>query len=208
MKQEHLPVILLIAVCCVFVWSFLGCYDPFTWLLEVLPALIGVPILVITYRRFPLTNLLYVLIAVHAVILMVGGHYTYARVPLFDWLRDTFEWSRNHYDKVGHFAQGFVPAMISREVLLRVTPLRPGKMLAFLAISICMAISACYELIEWAVAEMTSTGAADFLGTQGDVWDTQKDMAFCLVGAVVALLLLSRVHDRQLKKRVSCETSL
>jgi len=123
-------------------------------------------------------------------------------------LRDTFEWSRNHYDKVGHFAQGFVPAMISREVLLRATPLRPGKMLAFLVISICMAISACYELIEWAVAEMTAAGAVDFLGTQGDVWDTQKDMAFCLAGAVVALLLLSRVHDRQLKKRVSCGTSL
>jgi len=207
-KQERLPVILLIAVCGVFVWSFLGCYDLFTWLLEVLPALIGIPILVITYRRFPLTNLLYVLIAVHAVILMVGGHYTYARVPLFDWLRDTFEWSRNHYDKVGHFAQGFVPAMISREVLLRVTPLRPGKMLTFLVISICMAISACYELIEWTVAEMTATGAADFLGTQGDVWDTQKDMAFCLAGAVVALLLLSRVHDRQLEKRLSCGTSL
>ena len=160
--------------------------------------MLALPILAYTYRRFPLTDLTYVLIAVHAVILMVGGHYTYARVPLFDWIRDAFDLSRNHYDKVGHFAQGFVPAIIGREILLRKSPLQPGKWLAFIVVSICLAISAVYELIEWVVAELTASGAEDFLGTQGDVWDTQKDMAYCLAGVIIALILLSRFHDRQL----------
>ena len=194
MKRLHQ--ILLIVLAAVFVWSYIGCYDPFTWLLEVAPVLIALPILAFTYRRFPLTDLVYVLIAVHAVILMVGAHWTYARVPLFDWIRDAFELSRNHYDKVGHFAQGFMPAVYAREILLRTSPLRRGKWLFFLVVCVCLAFSAVYELIEWIVAEITE--AEDFLGTQGDVWDTQKDMAMCLVGSVISLLLLSRRHDREL----------
>lgn len=194
MKRKHQALLILLGA--VFVWSYIGCYDRFTWLLEVFPVLIAIPILAVTCRRFPLTDLLYTLIAIHAIILMVGGHYTYARVPPFDWIRDYFELSRNHYDKVGHFAQGFVPALITREVLLRTTPLRKGKMLLFLVLSVCLAFSAMYELVEWGVAEVTE--AEDFLGTQGDVWDTQKDMAFCLVGAIAALLFLRRRHDREL----------
>jgi len=162
--------------------------------------LLAIPVLACTYRRFPLTDLLYVLIAIHAVILMVGGHYTYARVPLFDWIRDAFELSRNHYDKAGHFAQGFIPAIIAREILLRATPLKRGKMLFFLIVSVCLAISAAYELLEWSAAELTGTAADDFLGSQGDVWDTQKDMAFCLIGSLSALLFLRRAHDRALRK--------
>jgi putative membrane protein len=191
--------VLLLAAAAVFVWSGIGCHDRFTWFLEVAPVLLALPVLAFTYRRFPLTDLTYVLIAIHAVVLMVGGHYTYARVPLFDWVRDAFELSRNHYDKVGHFAQGFVPAIVAREILLRKSPLGPGRWLTFLVTCICLAISAVYELIEWIVAELTGSGAVDFLGTQGDVWDTQKDMAYCLVGAIAALLLLSRLHDRQLR---------
>jgi putative membrane protein len=194
MKRKHQ--VLLIVLCAVFVWSYVGCYDRFTWFLEVLPVLVAIPILGVTYRRFPLTDLLYTFIAVHAIVLMIGGHYTYARVPPFDWIRDYFELSRNHYDKVGHFAQGFIPALITREVLLRTTALRKGKMLFFLVLCVCLAFSAVYELVEWVVAEITE--AEDFLGTQGDVWDTQKDMAYCLAGAILALLLLSRKHDREL----------
>jgi len=197
MKTPHK--VLLLVVAAVFVWSYIGCHDRFTWFLEIFPILLALPVLAYTYRRFPLTDLLYVLIAVHAVILMVGGHYTYARVPLFDWIRDAFELSRNHYDKVGHFAQGFVPAILTREILLRTTPLRRGKMLFFLVVSVCLAISASYELLEWSVAEISGSGADDFLGTQGDIWDTQKDMAWCLVGSLVSLLSLSRLHDRLLR---------
>lgn len=197
MKTPHK--VLLLVVAAVFVWSYIGCHDRFTWFLEIFPILLALPVLAYTYRRFPLTDLLYVLIAVHAVILMVGGHYTYARVPLFDWIREAFELSRNHYDKVGHFAQGFVPAILTREILLRTTPLRRGKMLFFLVVSVCLAISAAYELLEWSVAEISGSGADDFLGTQGDIWDTQKDMAWCLVGSLVSLLSLSRLHDRLLR---------
>jgi putative membrane protein len=182
----------------VFVWSAIRPHDYFTWALEVAPAVIGVLILTATYRSFRLTGLLYVLIWVHAAILMIGGHYTYAEVPLFNWIRDAFALSRNHYDRVGHFAQGFVPAMIAREVLLRKTPLKRGKMLFFLVLSICLAISATYELIEWLVAVLTGTAATAFLGTQGDVWDTQWDMFMCLTGAVTALATLSGYHDRSL----------
>ncbi len=194
MKRLHL--VLLGVIAAVFVWSYIGCYDPFTWFLEVLPVLLALPVLAFTYRRFPLTDLSYVLITMHAVILMVGGHWTYARVPLFDWIRDAFELSRNHYDKVGHFAQGFTPAIIAREILLRTSPLRPGKWLFFLVVCVCLAFSAAYELVEWIVAEITE--AEDFLGTQGDIWDTQKDMATCLLGSIISLLLLSRRHDRDL----------
>jgi len=196
-----LPLLALVAA--VFVWSAFGPLDRFTWFLEVLPVLAGFPLLAVTYRRFPLTSLAYSLIAAHAVILMVGGHYTYAQVPLFNWIRDAFGLARNHYDRLGHFAQGFVPAILAREVLLRRTPLRRGGWLLTIVISICLAISALYELFEWGVAVATGTAADAFLGTQGDAWDTQKDMAMCLVGAISALLMLSRAHDRSLFRLVS-----
>ena len=199
MKRLHLALAAAMGV--TFVWSYVGCYDRFTWLLEVAPILLALPVLAATYRRFPLTDLTYVLVTIHAVILMVGGHWTYARVPLFDWIRDAFELSRKNYDKVGHFAQGFMPALYTREILLRTSPLGRGKWLFFLVVCVCLAFSAAYELVEWMVASITN--ATDFLGTQGDVWDTQKDMATCLVGAICGLLLLSRVQDRQLGSRAS-----
>jgi putative membrane protein len=193
-----LPLLALVAA--VFFWSAFGPLDRFTWFFEVLPVLAGLPLLAVTYRRFPLTSLAYSLIAAHAVILLVGGHYTYAEVPLFNWLRDSLGLARNHYDRLGHFAQGFVPAILAREVLLRRTPLRRGGWLVTIVISICLAISALYELFEWGVAAATGSAADAFLGTQGDFWDTQKDMAMCLVGTVSALLILSRAHDRSLSR--------
>jgi len=175
-------------------------YDRVTWVLEVFPIFIGVPILLATRRRFPLTPLLYVLIFVHALILMLGGHYTYARVPLGFWMQDLFDLGRNHYDRIGHFAQGFVPAILAREVLLRRTPLRRGGWLFFLVTSVCLAFSACYEFFEWWSAVLGGSAADAFLGTQGDVWDTQWDMFFALIGAIAAQLLLARLHDRQLAR--------
>ena len=183
----------------VLVWSAVAPKDYFTWALEVAPAVAGFLLLVWLYPRFRFTPLVYVLVWAHAIVLMVGGHYTYAEVPLFDWLRDTFHLARNHYDRLGHFMQGFVPALLAREVLLRKTPLRRGRWLTFLVLCVCMAISAVYEIAEWAVAVLTGSAADAFLGGQGDVWDTQTDMVFCFIGAVAALILLSRVHDRQLK---------
>jgi len=191
--------LLLVGLIAVLLWSGFAPKERATWWMEVAPALIGVPILAATYRRFPLTPLAYVLIWLHAVILMIGGHYTYAEVPLFNWIRDVFGLARNHYDRVGHFAQGFVPAILAREVLLRTSPLRPGGWLFFLVCCGCLAISAFYELVEWWAALLTSpeTGTA-FLGTQGDVWDTQWDMFLALVGSIAAQLALSRLHRRQL----------
>ncbi|MCL2917327.1 DUF2238 domain-containing protein [Shewanella litorisediminis] len=182
----------------VFLWSAVGPFDRFTWFLEVLPALIGFAILAATERRFPLTPLVYGLILIHCVILMVGGHYTYAEVPLFDWLKEPMGWERNNYDKVGHFAQGFIPAMIARELVLRLGVMQKGNWCNFFVVCFCLALSAFYELIEWWVAIATGEGAEAFLGTQGYVWDTQSDMGFALLGAIVALLTLSRWHDRQL----------
>jgi putative membrane protein len=176
-------------------------YHPFemgTWWLEVLPILVAVPILIATYRRFPLTPLAYTLIFVHACILMLGGHYTYSRVPLGFWLQDLFDFSRNHYDRIGHIAQGFIPAVIAREVLLRRTPLRRGGWLFFIVCCVCLAISVCYEFIEWWAAIIGGEGATEFLGTQGDVWDTQWDMLMALIGSIVAQVTLWRLHDRQL----------
>ncbi len=167
-------------------------------MLEVAPAVAAAVLLVATFRRFEFTTLAYICIWLHAMILLVGGHYTYAEVPLFNWLRDAMEGSRNHYDRVGHFAQGFFPAIIAREVLVRCSPLRPGRWLAFLVTCVCLAISAAYELFEWWTALATGEAADAFLGTQGDVWDTQWDMALALAGAVMALATLSRLHDRQL----------
>lgn len=183
--------------------SAVDAYDRLTWYLEVLPVIVALPLLALTWRRFPLTALVYRLLLVHALILMLGGHYTYARVPLGHWIEQLLDLSRNPYDRIGHFAQGFVPAMLAREILLRRSPLRPGKWLFFLVVCVCLAISAFYELIEWWVALAQGPAAADFLGTQGDVWDTQWDMCFALIGALTALILLSRVHDRALARLAS-----
>ncbi len=186
--------------CGVLLWSAIWPKDYFTWFLEVAPALIGFAVLAVTYRRFPLTALAYWLILIHSVILMVGGHYTYAEVPLFDWLRETFHWQRNNYDKVGHFAQGFIPAILAREILLRLNVVRGRVWLNFVVISICLALSAAYELVEWGVALASGDSAVAFLATQGDPWDTQSDMGFALLGALLALATLSDWHDRQLAR--------
>ncbi len=182
------------------VLSGLGAYDRTTWVLEVFPIFLAVPVLVASARRFPLTPLVYRLIFLHAVILMVGGHYTYARVPLGFWVQDALHLARNHYDRLGHFAQGFVPAILVREILLRRSPLVRGKWLFFLVAAVCLSISACYEFVEWISAVLGGSAATDFLGTQGDVWDTQWDMLFALIGALTAQLLLARLHDRELDR--------
>ena len=199
MKRRE-PAILLVAVVVLLALSRIGALEPGTWLLEVAPILIVSPILVLTARRFPLTPLVYRLLFVHALILMLGGHYTYAKVPLGFWAQDAFGLARNHYDRVGHLAQGFVPAMLAREVLLRRSPLERGKWLGFLVVCVCLALSATYELIEWLAAVLGGSAADAFLGTQGDVWDTQWDMFMALIGATSALLLLSRIHDRQIAR--------
>ena len=175
-------------------------HDRLTWLLEVAPILIAVPVLVATARRFPLTPLAYRLIFVHALILMLGGHYTYAEVPLGDWVADALGLARNPYDRLGHLAQGFVPAIVVREILIRRSPLRSGKWLTFLVVCVCLAISSAYELVEWWSALIGGENADAFLGTQGDQWDTQWDMFTALVGAIAALALLGRYHDRQIAR--------
>ena len=184
----------------VFVWSAIAPKDYFTWFLEVLPAIIGVIVMAVTYRSFRLTPMLYVLILIHMIILMVGGHYTYAEVPLFDTISDYLGQDRNNYDKLGHFAQGFVPAILSREILIRKHAVNGRGWLILFVLSICLGFSAFYELIEWQVAVWSDTAAEAFLGTQGYIWDTQSDMAWALTGAVTALLFLSRWHDRQIEK--------
>lgn len=182
----------------VLLWSGWRPHDVATWALEVSPAVIAALLLVATRRRFPLTRLAYGLILAHAVVLMVGGHWTYARVPAGDWFADAFGLARNHYDRLGHLFQGFVPAIVVRELLLRRTPLGPGAWLAGLVFWVCLGFSAFYELIEWWVALLSEEAAESFLGTQGDVWDTQWDLFLCGVGAAAALLALSRIHDRAL----------
>ncbi len=193
-EQFHL--VLLVLWAATLALSAYRAFDPFTWLLEVFPAIIGVAILLITYRRFPLTTLLYSLIFVHSLILMAGGHYTYARVPLGFWMERTFHFTRNHYDRIGHFAQGFVPAIAAREVFLRRKIVKPGPWLVFIVIFFCLGISALYELFEWVTALMAGSSADAFLGTQGDPWDTQEDMCMAGIGAISAFLFLSRIHDR------------
>ena len=197
-SRSREPLVLLLLALGVLVWSGIGPKDRFTWLLEVLPVLIGGPVLVATHGRFPLTPLLTRLLFLHAVILMVGGHWTYAEVPLGFWMKETFHFARNHYDRIGHLAQGFVPAILAREILLRRTPLRPGGWLFTIVTAICLSFSALYELFEWGTAVATGSAADAFLGTQGDPWDTQWDMFLCLLGALAAQLLLSRAHDRAL----------
>ncbi|MGB4813031.1 MAG: DUF2238 domain-containing protein [Methylophilaceae bacterium] len=184
----------------VFVWSAIKPHDYFTWFLEIFPILIALPVLWLSYQKFPLTRLLYGLILVHTLILMVGGHYTYAEVPAFNWLRDTLDLSRNYYDRVGHFAQGFIPAMITREILIRKNIVKRGGWLFFIVSCICLSVSVMYEFIEWWVAVATGDSAEAFLGTQGDVWDTQWDMFTALIGAIVAQLTLVKYHDKLLSK--------
>lgn len=194
------PAILLAAGAALLVLSGIGPKDRYTWILEVAPILVAVPILVATRRRFPLTPLAYRLIFLHACILMLGGHYTYAQVPLGFWVRDLLGLARNHYDRLGHFAQGFVPAILAREILIRKTPLKSGAWLFFLVTCVCLAISVFYEFLEWWTALASGEAAMDFLGTQGDVWDTQWDMFLCLCGALTALVTLSKRHDRELAR--------
>lgn len=189
---------LLLVVLLVLAWSGIAPRDRLTWFLEVAPVLIALPLLFATRRPFPFTPLAYALMTAHALILMVGAHYTYAEMPLFNWLRDSFDLARNHYDRLGHLAQGFIPAIVAREILLRRSPLRQGKWLFFLVTTVCLAISAFYEMIEWWVAVGSGDQAVAFLATQGDVWDTQWDMFLALLGALCSQLLLQHRHDRQL----------
>lgn len=198
--RPPLLVLVAVAITGLLVASGWAPYDRATWIMEVVPVFIVLPILVLTYRRFPLTSLLYLCISVHALVLMVGGAYTYARVPLGFQLQEWLGLDRNPYDKIGHFLQGFVPALAAREILIRGRHVRGRAMLAFLVICIVLAVSATYELIEWGAALVLGQGADEFLGTQGDPWDTQSDMFFALLGAVVAILGLTRLHDRQLRR--------
>jgi putative membrane protein len=197
-QPAQIPLIGSLVLLVLLVFSGIQPFNRTTWLLEIFPILIALPVLWGSYRRFPLTNLLYVCIFVHAIVLMVGGFYSYARVPLGFHLADLLNISRNPYDKIGHFFQGFVPALTAREILIRGQYVRGRRMLTFISICIVLAISAIYELIEWAVAIALGQGADEFLGTQGDPWDTQSDMLFALIGGSVALLLFSRLHDRQI----------
>ncbi|MGZ8196560.1 MAG: DUF2238 domain-containing protein [Methylosarcina sp.] len=189
----------------ILIWSGIEPKDYPTWLLETAPAVIAVILIIATRQRFPLTSLTYILILIHSIILMIGAHYTYAEVPWFDWLKDTLNHKRNNYDKLGHFAQGFIPAIVAREILIRNEIVNGKSWLNFFVISVCLAISAFYELIEWIVALFSDEAAEAFLGTQGDPWDTQSDMALALVGAILALATLSGLHDRQLR---ACKTEL
>ena len=190
----------LAATLIVLIWSGVNPKERGTWLMEVLPVLIALPLVLMTWKRFPLTTLLTVAITLHAMVLMVGGRYTYAEMPLFNWIRDEFQLSRNHYDRLGHFMQGFAPALLIRELLLRTSTLKAGKWLAAIIIFCCLGVSALYELIEWGAAKALGAGADAFLATQGDVWDTQKDMLMAGIGAAVAVLFFSRMHDRALAK--------
>lgn len=198
--HTRLPLALLLCVMAVGVWSAINPHDQLTWFLESFPIILALPLLILTARRFPLTPLAYWLIALHCCVLLLGAHYTYALVPLGDWIRDNIGGIRNNYDRIGHFMQGFVPALLARELLLRTSPLRTGKWMYALIILSCMGISALYELIEWGVAIAGGASSEAFLGTQGDSWDTQKDMALAGLGAIAAILVLSKWHDRQLSK--------
>ena len=202
MSGERFRIALLAIVAAVFVWSGWAPKDRLTWVLEVFPVVIAVPLLVVTRRRFPLTNLTYALIAVHSIILMVGGRYTYAEVPLFNWIRDVLHLARNHYDRVGHLAQGFIPAIVAREILIRRSVISSRGWLFFLVTCIGLATSAVYELIEWGAAAATGEAADAFLGTQGDPWDTQKDMLLAGFGAIASQLALAKIHDRQIEAMI------
>jgi putative membrane protein len=199
-EQRPILTVLFCGFAIVLIWSAIHPHDYFTWALEIFPAILGLAALAITYPRFQFTSFVYLLITLHACILFIGGHYTYAEVPLFSWIRDHFHLARNDYDRVGHFAQGFVPALVAREVLLRQRIVLRRGWLFFIVLSICLAVSATYELLEWRVAVGTGSAADAFLGTQGDPWDTQEDMATAVVGALTALMFFSRWHDRLISR--------
>jgi putative membrane protein len=201
MRRSHLA--LLLGVLAVLAWSVWKPYDRLTWWLETFPTTIGLIILAATYRKFRFTTLCYTCIALHMCLLCVGGHYSYAREPVFNWLRSVFHWHRNHFDRLGHFAQGFVPALIAREIFLRLRVFNRPNWLPFVVICVCLAISASYEFIEWWTAALTGSASTEFLATQGDVWDTQEDMFMALIGAICSLVFMSRWQDRQLAK-LSC----
>jgi putative membrane protein len=199
MPSNKYPMLLLVVVLVVWVWSGISPLDTrLTWVLETFPFMLALPVMVATYKRFRLTNLVYTVIAVHAVILMVGGHYSYAKVPLGFWMEHWFGWTRNNYDKIGHFMQGFGPAIYTREILARTSPLRRGKWLGFLSVAVPLAFSALYEIIEWLASLSNPTDTEAFLGTQGYIWDTQTDMFLCLIGSLVAVALLTGWHAKKL----------
>ncbi|MDR1761782.1 MAG: DUF2238 domain-containing protein [Bacteroidales bacterium] len=201
MKKAHnYPILFTICTLIILIASFIVSFDRATWWLEVFPILLGLPVLFFTYKKFPLTRLLYILLIIHFVILAVGGIYTYAKVPLGYWMQDWFGFSRNNYDKIGHFAQGFIPALLVREILLRTSSLKQGNWLNFIVISICLAISALYEMLEWWTSVILGASAEDFLGAQGYEWDAQSDMFLALIGAITALIVFSKYHDKLLKK--------
>jgi putative membrane protein len=199
-RERNFHLGLLTSLALIFLWSAMRPYDRLTWFLEVFPAIVGVFLLAVTYERFRFSRLAYVMVWLHAMVLLVGGHYTYAEVPLFNWVREALELSRNNYDRVGHLAQGFFPAIVIREILLRLSPLKPGKWLFFIVTCTGLAISAFYELIEWWVALTSGDDAVAFLATQGDPWDTQWDMLLALIGVIVSQLLLGRIHDASMKR--------
>ena len=201
MSSKNYPVILLLIVLVFGVWSGIKPLDTrLTWVLETLPVMMALPVLLLSYKKFPLTRLTYTLIAIHAMILMLGAHYSYAKVPLGFWMQDWFGWTRNNYDKIGHFMQGFGPAIYTREIISRTSPLRRGKWLGFISIAVPLAFSAIYEIFEWLASLSDPTDTEAFLGTQGYIWDTQSDMFFCLLGSVVALILLTKLHNKYLEK--------
>lgn len=201
MLPNRYPLILLIIVLAFWTWSGIGLHDTrLTWVLETFPVMIALPVILLTYGRFPLTNLTYTLIAIHAVILMFGGHYSYAKVPLGFWMEDWFGWTRNNYDKIGHFMQGFAPTIYVREIVGRTSPLKPGKWLNFMSVAVPLAFSALYEIIEWLASLSNPTDTEAFLGTQGYIWDTQTDMFWCLIGSIVAIIVLTKLHDKHLSR--------
>jgi putative membrane protein len=198
MKRNYFFTILILIFLVVLIWSGIKPKDQFTWMLEIFPAIIAIVVLWYTQKSFPLTRLSYVLILIHSIILFIGGHYTYAEVPFFDVLKEVFHHSRNNYDKVGHFAQGFIPAIIIREILVRKNVIQKLSWLPFICVTICLSISACYEFLEWLVAELSGESAESFLGTQGYIWDTQSDMLLATLGAISALILLKGIHNKQI----------
>lgn len=200
MKRSALPLVLLGCVTAVGVWSWIGPYERSTWWLESFPIFLALPILFWTARTFPLTRLAYVLIAIHMCILLVGAHYTYERVPLFNWVRDQWHLKRNDYDRLGHLAQGFIPAVLAREIFIRRRVIKSAGWRIFLTLCVCMAVSACYELLEWASAVILGSGADAFLGTQGDPFDTDWDMFCALIGACASVLTMSKLHNRELAR--------
>lgn len=199
MSSNKYPSVLLILVVLFWIWSGIKPHDTrLTWVLETFPFMIALPVMLLTYRRFRLTNLVYTLIAIHAVILMLGGHYSYAKVPLGFWMEDWFGWSRNNYDKIGHLMQGFGPAIYVREIIARTSPMQRGKWLGFVSIAVPLAFSALYEIIEWLASLSNPTDTEAFLGTQGYIWDTQTDMFWCLIGSIFALILFTKAHNSYL----------